>query len=47
LSKNQLEDKWFFDKIKKRIGKLHYMIQLDNSQTWNHINSKFNIADSI
>lgn len=32
-------DKWSFGRIKKRIGKLHYLIQLDNGQIWKrHIN---------
>lgn len=32
-------DKWLFGKVKDRIGKLHYQIQLDDGRIWNrHIN---------
>ncbi|KAK2578443.1 hypothetical protein KPH14_001060 [Odynerus spinipes] len=32
-------DKWIFGRVLKRIGKLHYLIKLDDGRTWKrHIN---------
>ena len=42
------KDKWKFGIIKKRIGKLHYLIELDDKRVWKrHINQMSKIGKNV
>lgn len=42
------KDKWMFGKIHKRLGKIHYLVKLDNSQIWErHVEQIREIGEEV